>query len=142
MGRRAGLSALQNGDRDSGLFDAAQSAAILGERGPSSLDLTRSALPAQLAHEFEDLAEASRADRMSFRLKAAGGIEGYAPAEAGLPTLRCWTAIAEIEKPQHLALQNFAECGGVVTLDDIDLVRAEFQRPRRREATLCERRGR
>ena len=63
MGRRAGLSALQNGDRDGGLFDAAQSAAILGERGPSSLDLTRSALPAQLAHEFEDLAEASRADR-------------------------------------------------------------------------------
>src|SRR5258708_18528475 len=119
MGRRAGLSALQNGDRYGGLFDAAQSAAVLGERGPSSLDLTRSALPAQLAHEFEDLAEASRADRMSFRLKAAGGIEGYPPPEAGLPTLPCLTPIAEIEKPQHLALPNFAPCGCGLALDDI-----------------------
>src|SRR5258708_25059727 len=100
MGRRAGLSALQNGDRYGGLFDAAQSAAVLGERGPSSLDLTRSALPAQLAHEFDDLAEASRVDRMSFRLKAAGGLEGYAPADARPPALPCWTPFPPNEKPQ------------------------------------------
>jgi hypothetical protein len=98
MVRRAYSGAFQDGDHNGSLFDAAQSAAILGERGPRALDLTRATPPAQLADKFKDLAKAGRANRMPFRLEAAGGIEGDASTEAGLPALRGWTAIAEIEE--------------------------------------------
>ena len=47
--------AFENGDRDSRLFDAAQAAAVLGQRDFGVLDLTRAGLAPQLPNELEHL---------------------------------------------------------------------------------------
>ena len=50
-----GSGAFENGDRDRRLFDAAQSAAVLGERDPRILDLAGAGLAAELSNELEYL---------------------------------------------------------------------------------------
>ena len=61
--------AFENGDRDRRLFDAAQAAAVLGQRDFGVGDLARAGLTAELSDEFEHLPEPGRADRVTFRIR-------------------------------------------------------------------------
>ena len=59
---------------------------------------------------------------MTLRLEAARGVERNASADPGLAALGREARPAELEKPEQLALQDFAERGRVVTFDDIDVL--------------------
>jgi len=66
----------QDMDRNDGLLDALQAAAVLLDRVAGALDLAGAGFAAQLGHQFVELANAGGAQRMAFGLQPAGNIAG------------------------------------------------------------------
>ena len=59
----------KNGDRDRRLLNAAQAAAVLGQRDFGVGNLARAGLTAELSDEFEHLPEPGRPDWVTFRIR-------------------------------------------------------------------------
>src|SRR5512134_1221903 len=65
----------QDVTRDGCLLHALQAAAVLLDGMARARDLACAGLAAQLSHQFEELADAGGAERMAFRLQAAGRVD-------------------------------------------------------------------
>jgi hypothetical protein len=100
------------------LLNAVNAAAILGNCNACIGDLSRARLSTQLRNEFANLAQPRRADRMSFRLKAARWIDRDAAADPGLSARRDRAAVAEGTEAQIFYLDDFTHGRGIVHFGD------------------------
>src|SRR5262245_29697197 len=117
--------ATEDADMIDGLLDAPEAAAVHLQRDARAFDLARAARAAQLLHQFENLPEAGRADRVSLRLQPARGVDGEPTAYRGLAGFSHAPAVARLAKADILHDRQFADGGRVVQLGDAHIARPD-----------------
>jgi hypothetical protein len=97
-------------------LDTVETAAVLCDRQARPINLAPTGGTAQLQHNFVDLTETCRSDRMTLRFKAPGRIDREPASQARFTSFTDPTTLADFAKSEVFNLDNLAKCRRIVNL--------------------------
>ena len=114
-------SSTEHRDDGHGLFDPDHAATVLGDCELCGRHLGTIRLAAQLHHQFVNLCEPRRADRVSFRFETARRVDGDAATYAGFATLARRPPSPRPGTTEVFDLYDLANRGGVMHFGHADV---------------------